>query len=605
MEPVGSRRMPDVDARSRSTWLEPCAAAMAYLTIFVILGRQWIASIGVALPVGPSLVSAGDAQVLAWSLAWVCHALISAPLKLFDANIFYPAPSQLTGGEHFLSSQLVFCPVFVLSNNALISAAVLAFLSYPIAALLMRSLLLAGGAHRATAFFMGLLFALGPLRVPANLHVIQYLNLYFPAVALALLRLRDIPDFRGVGALSCVVALSLLSAYYLAVMIAVVLVLWCASELWRASRTSKKVVVLVVLAVGLAVLPMIAMSLPYFGRGDVTTATASDYTWRSRELYLTYRDTPGVRELVSYIAAHGARNPTSGDPATVMALATRGAMFMLPQWFGMLSLGLAAVGLCVGVLRVPLLRRFVIPGGTLIIVGSLLMLLPLVTLAGPGFGTWLGGVVPAPLKLFRFPWRFIVLIGFGMSLCGAAAVEAVRRWLGVAGSAFVWLMVAASVAYYDGRFVAAMQPIPAQSQPIYQVLASIPRSGEPEPVLELPSADVRGNGLVWESMLGSTHHWLPLVNGMVSYPPRHAPEVKAAIDRLPDRDALDALVNLTHLRWLILRPQNEWSDPSARARILNASGVVTRASVDGWTLAWVDSRPSESARFDAIERGAD
>ena len=72
-----------------------------------------------------------------------------------------------------------------------------ALASYPLAALAMDRLLLALGCGGLVAWTGGLLFALGPLRVPGNLQVLQYPNVYLPLLALALMRLRREPDARA------------------------------------------------------------------------------------------------------------------------------------------------------------------------------------------------------------------------------------------------------------------------------------------------------------------------------------------------------------------------------------------------------------------------
>ena len=42
-----------------------------------------------------------------WVVNWVLHALVTQPLHLFEANIFYPAPHALARSEHIVATALL------------------------------------------------------------------------------------------------------------------------------------------------------------------------------------------------------------------------------------------------------------------------------------------------------------------------------------------------------------------------------------------------------------------------------------------------------------------------------------------------------------------
>src|SRR5262249_44755017 len=146
---------------------------IVHVVIFGVLCLPWLVKAAHAFPtVSPKYPSRpwkADARLIAWVLAWVAHALRSSPSTLYDANIFYPAHRQLTGTEHLLSTQVVFAPAFWLSGNAVLATNVCLFFSYPLASFSMETLLRRVGLSRFPAFVAGLAFALGPLRVPANI----------------------------------------------------------------------------------------------------------------------------------------------------------------------------------------------------------------------------------------------------------------------------------------------------------------------------------------------------------------------------------------------------------------------------------------------------
>lgn len=133
----------------------------AYVILFAALSSRLLAEAAGAFGRGNNPV---DSRLLAWTQAAVAGALADDPVALFDAPIFHPAPSQLAGAEAFLSSQIVYAPVFWLTGNAVLAANVLILLSYPLAALAMDRLLVALGAGRLVAWVGGLVFALGPDR---------------------------------------------------------------------------------------------------------------------------------------------------------------------------------------------------------------------------------------------------------------------------------------------------------------------------------------------------------------------------------------------------------------------------------------------------------
>jgi hypothetical protein len=133
-------------------------------------------------------------------------------------------------------------------------------------------------------------------------------------------------------------------------------------------------------------------------------------------------------------------------------------------------------------------------------------------------------------------------------------------------------------------------------------------------LLELPlrgQRDARRNtlsaSLVPDAMIGSTFHWVPLVTGFTGYQPPHYRLLLQLIGRLPDPDAFATLVDMTHVRWVLLRAPGDWVSPDARERMLRgltASHDVQSAwSSEGWTLLRVLRPPRHPEWFVAIASG--
>src|SRR5437868_6648010 len=62
-------------------------------------------------PASYSFFGHADAQLNMWILAWDAHALRTAPLHLFDANIFSPEPRTLAYSETLLGYLPLFGPI--------------------------------------------------------------------------------------------------------------------------------------------------------------------------------------------------------------------------------------------------------------------------------------------------------------------------------------------------------------------------------------------------------------------------------------------------------------------------------------------------------------
>jgi hypothetical protein len=58
-----------------------------------------------------------DGRFSIWNVAWVAHAITSAPLDLWNANIFYPASGTLSYSEANIAAGVLAAPVYWLTGN--------------------------------------------------------------------------------------------------------------------------------------------------------------------------------------------------------------------------------------------------------------------------------------------------------------------------------------------------------------------------------------------------------------------------------------------------------------------------------------------------------
>ncbi len=98
------------------------------LLLFIVLtvGFTW----PVAHYMRTAFVDHGDPILNAWILAWDVHQIFNNPLKLFEANVFYPYPHTLAYSEHLLASSLIAMPFILIWKNAILGLNVVFLFSF-------------------------------------------------------------------------------------------------------------------------------------------------------------------------------------------------------------------------------------------------------------------------------------------------------------------------------------------------------------------------------------------------------------------------------------------------------------------------------------------
>jgi hypothetical protein len=537
-------------------WRRSLLSLVGYFALFGWFGLDWLKA---ASHAAPGVVNPPDTRLVVWILGWVAHALGTSPSHLFDANINYPAPLQLTAIEHLLSAQLIFAPIFWLTGNATLGANLVAFSTYPLGAWAMERLLLALGCGGGAAWAGGLYFALNAMRVPANLLLVKYANVYLALVALALTRLRERPERYRATALALALAAGVFSSYYMAVMVAVVASVWGAIELLRSLPDRWRFAALASVAAVVALGLLVSISLPYFNRPEAGGVAG---------------DQPSLLNAA----------------VTVIELTKTGWLPLALAMLGAMAIGSRFAGARTAAWR----------GLAITAVGQLFV--------QSQFSGWhiplaAGSMTISPLVFFRYPFRFVVVMSFGLSLLVAAAFDVIERRLGrVAGAIAVVAIAALTLAKSLDGLVAGVGELTGQSHPIYAAVDETARRQGRGPLLELPATNRIAEV---EAMVGSTRHWLPLLTGYTDYPPAHRAPVMQAIASLPRDDALDDLVSMTRVRWILLEPEDVW--PAAqrwvRAGMLRLPGVNHALSLEGWDLLRLDHVAHHPQWFATIAAG--
>ena len=117
--------------------------------------------------VRPGSVAPGDGpdtQLGVWMLAWDVHAFTHQPLRIFDANTFYPLPRTLAYQDNLIGSALIAAPVMWLTGNPILGLNVVSLVACVLCGLGGYMLGRRLGMSTPAALLCGFIFAFCPAR---------------------------------------------------------------------------------------------------------------------------------------------------------------------------------------------------------------------------------------------------------------------------------------------------------------------------------------------------------------------------------------------------------------------------------------------------------
>jgi hypothetical protein len=491
-------------------------------------------SVWITWPLTPrfstGLSDSPDSLLNAWALGWSYHALATAPLSLFDANIFAPRPDTLAYSEHMFAITALAAPVYA-ATNSLVSAYNAAFFaSFVLSGLGMFLLTRELTRNDWAALAAGTIFLAAPYRFQHVLQL-QLLNYqWFPFVFWSLLRYLKRGRGRDLVGVMLFSLLQILSCNYYAVYLAVavgvfaIVVLTREPKLFAFSRFWKLVVGAV--AVAVVALPFI---LPYSRNRD-------------RGFYRRYDDVVQYSASPSMYLSRSAFND-----APHWGVLPRSRLALFP---GFVAPVLALIGLSV---RPPRWRTFWIFA---IAIGGLAVVLSF----GPQ--TSVGDrLIPLPYRLFqlyfpgfsgmRVPARFASLVVMALAVLAAGGATALlrrirnRRHEALAGVALTGALLFDYQTSSLDRVFPDASTIPAA----HRWLADAEGPGA---VLVLPIHE--SEAIIEEStyMYYSTAHFKPLVNGYSGWWPNDYWEVVGRLRHFPTHRILRFLLERAPVRYVVI-----------------------------------------------------
>jgi hypothetical protein len=161
----------------------------------------------------------GDPSLYLWVLGWDLRSLFEHPGwlltgRVFDANIYHPAPNTLAYSDHLLPQALVLAPLYALTRDLVLCYNVLLLGSLIASALAMHLLVRTLVESERPAYVAGLVFGFAPYHF-AHLTHIQLQSLYFlPLSFLFLHRVFAASRRRDAVALGVVLGLQTASSIY-------------------------------------------------------------------------------------------------------------------------------------------------------------------------------------------------------------------------------------------------------------------------------------------------------------------------------------------------------------------------------------------------------
>jgi hypothetical protein len=431
-----------------------------------------------------------DAQFSIWRLGWIAHALATAPTRIFDANIFYPARTTLAYSDATMLQGVLGAPLFwadvspVLIYNAMLFAG---FAGSGLAVFLLTRHLT---GEIDVSLVAAAIFTTLPYRTEHFFHLEMQWIVFVPLTFWALHRAIERPSVGYGIAAGVFIWLQVLSCIYYGVFLGLTLVFFAPAVVLLTGRSPyRATIVPLAVAATIAGVLTVPFALPYL-------AAARDIGVRPEVEITRYSATP-----INYLAAPELNRLWGWT-------AERWGSNELRLFPGLMAVLLA----CASALRHP--RRPVVIYACLALVAILFSF----GTNNPAYVLLLKYV--SPLQGFRSMSRFGAFAGCAIAVLAAFGMQALlerrglsRRWRAIATG-----VVLALIAFEASNRAQPLQAgIPRQAPDVYRILRSAP----PGAVMELPLPPFNsypGFDPAYQSW--SLWHWKPLINGYSGYYPR-------------------------------------------------------------------------------------
>jgi hypothetical protein len=498
----------------------------------------------------------GDPLLNAWILNWDVHALLSQPLNLYHANIFFPYPLTLAYSEALLGSVVLAAPIILLTHNPIFAGNVLTLLGFALSGWGTYLLVKRFTENRLAALIAGTIFAFNPYRFSQISHLQLVTVQWIPFIFLFLDRWFEKRRWRDWSGLCLAFNLQFLSSYYTGLFVALALGIMVFGYLLLYRRAfGWRVLWPLGLLGAISIAINVPLALPY-----LQVSQAMNFT-RSLD------DAVAGSARLSYYLGAAPGNWLYGE----VTAALRGERWSEHSlFFGLVALGLAALGL-VTVKTVGRRRG-------LLLLYAIMTLIGLILSFGPERRMPENPTLWLPYRLLydyvpgfaaiRVPARFAIIVSFGVAvLAGFGAAFLLKR---VRWRAATTGFICAAITLEAASLPIPLTPIAAaeQTPEVYYWLAQQPGK---DVVLELPMP------YPWIT-LGYTEaprvyysavHGKQLINGYSGFFPPVYERIVGISQQFQTPELIEWLQGL-RVNWLILHrdrysPQ-EWARVSEKVK---------------------------------------
>lgn len=209
-------------------------------------------------------IERNDGRLLAWTVSWDIHKILTDPLGIYNANIFYPNTNTLTYSEHFIGGSIPALPVWLITNgNPAASFNFLMILGYTLNAFCAYILVKYLTKSRLSGIIAGIIFGYCSYRVANFGHLQNMLVFYIPLLTYFLFKYIEVKKNKFlIGAGISLLMMSLTSWYHM-IFIWAMFVLLLLYFLYKKNLERKDFFKLGILIVAnlIVILPF---ALPYF-----------------------------------------------------------------------------------------------------------------------------------------------------------------------------------------------------------------------------------------------------------------------------------------------------------------------------------------------------
>lgn len=505
---------------SSARWWPPLRAAALGAALVVVLTAPTLTRLTTV-----GRFDTNDGLFSIWNIAWIDHALLTAPSRLLDANIFYPHTGTLAYSELNLVAGILGLPWYAATHHSALAALNGAVgVALWLAFLAMWALVRRLSGSDAAGLVSATAFTFCPYVGARTAHIQLLMIFVFPLVLLAFHRLRESPTPRRGAALGLALAVAALSCGYYGIFAGCALA-WMVLALadrsgryWGAIAVSALVVAAVVGPVfhafataraesGAAPPSYVGNDLPEWSANVsaylASSSIAHEWWLPTLKRWRPWSDVlfPGIGLLV--LTGIGTRVAWRSGSETRRVLVAYLTLAALAVW--------ASFGPRLGLYR---LLEYVVPG----------------------------------MGLIRAPGRFGILVACALAVIagfGAARLSRVRAWV-------PWVLVVAIAAELGVKTQAWGWPswpltvAPAVSR-TYRKLPNLPPGVLVEFLFPYQSSSYHFHS---RAMYWSTYHWLPLVNGYSDIIPADFDQIALPINAFPDPESF-AIMKSRNVRYVL------------------------------------------------------